>query len=133
MGRVWDRWPIPVESKEAVLFERLRTIVYPVTDLAEGKVWWSQLLARAPYFDEPYYVGFDVNGYEVGLVPSTGDDGPTTYWRVPDADAAFTELLAAGAAAQEEPREVGGGIRSAAARDPSDNLVGVIHIPGETD
>ncbi|MEJ7714279.1 MAG: hypothetical protein WKF40_00670 [Thermoleophilaceae bacterium] len=77
----------------------------PGEDLAEGKVWWSQLLERAPYFDEPYYVGFDVNGCEVGLVPSTGDDGPTTYWRVLDADAAdVTELLAAGAVAHEEPR-----------------------------
>lgn len=115
------------------MFEGLRTIVYPVTDLADAMEWWSQLLGRAPYFDEPYYVGFDVNGYEVGLVPSTGGNGPTTYWRVPDADTAFAALLAAGADAHEEPRDVGGGIRSAAALDPSGNVVGVIHIPGETD
>jgi len=113
------------------MFETLRTIFYPVADLANAKAWWTELLGAAPYFDESFYVGFDVNGNEVGLVPGGPDDSPTTYWRVRDAGTAYQKLLDQGASAHEEPHDVGDGIVTGAVRDPSGNLIGVISLPGE--
>ncbi len=113
------------------VFETLRTIVYPVTDLASAKAWWTALLGAPPYFDEPFYVGYDVNGNEVGLVPGAPEDSPTTYWRVRDAAAAYQTLLVHGATEHETPHEVGGGIVTASARDASGNLIGMISLPGE--
>ncbi|TMG98319.1 MAG: VOC family protein, partial [Betaproteobacteria bacterium] len=47
----------------------LRTAIYPAPDLQKAKQWYSELLVQAPYFDEPFYVGFSVGGFELGLVP----------------------------------------------------------------
>lgn len=113
------------------MFETLRTIVYPVSDLATAKAWWTDLLGSAPYFDEPYYVGINVGGNEVGLVPDPEEQSPTAYWRVRDVAAAYQRLLELGATAHEEPHEVGGGLVTAAVRDSSANLIGVISVPGE--
>ncbi|MDU0370624.1 VOC family protein [Hymenobacter endophyticus] len=82
------------------MLQGLRTIVYPVGNLAEAKAWYSQVLEQGPYFDEPFYVGFNVGGYEPGLDPNgpvAGQCGPETYWGVSDADAAFARLVAHGA------------------------------------
>jgi len=56
----------------------LRTVIYPAPDLAAAKRWYSDLLGAAPYFDEPFYVGFSVGGFELGLVPDAipGTGGP---------------------------------------------------------
>ena len=113
------------------MFETLRTIVYPVVDLASAKAWWTELLGAAPYFDEPFYVGYDVNGNEVGLIPGSAEDSPTAYWRVRDTAAAYRELLERGASEYEAPHDVGGGIVTGAVRDASGNLIGVISLPGE--
>lgn len=113
------------------MFQTLRTIVYPVPDLASAKAWWSELLGSAPYFDEPFYVGFDVFGNEVGLVPGTAEQSPTAYWRVSDVAATYQKMLHSGATAHEQPHEVGGGIITAAVRDDAGNLIGVISVPGE--
>ena len=43
----------------------LRTVIYPVTDLARGKAWYAGVLGAAPYFDQPFYVGFAVGGFEL--------------------------------------------------------------------
>ena len=75
----------------------LRTVIYPAPDLAAGKAWFTSLLGAPPYFDEPFYVGFEVAGYELGLVPAgTSSTGPVTYWGVPDVAVALASLLAAG-------------------------------------
>ncbi len=47
----------------------LRTAIYPVTDLAAAKQWYGQVLGAQPYFDQPFYVGFSVGGFELGLLP----------------------------------------------------------------
>ena len=67
----------------------LRTAIYPVPDLAAGKAWYSRVLGREPYFDQPFYVGYAVGGFELGLVPdgSPGPGGVQTYWGVADAAA----------------------------------------------
>ena len=112
------------------MFLGLRTIIYPAADLAAAKAWFSQVLGAPPYFDEPFYVGFEVGGYELGLAPDADPaDGPVTYWGVADADAAYASLLEQGATAQAPIKDVGEGIRVGSVRAPGGWLVGVIESP----
>lgn len=115
-------------------FLGLRTIAYAAPDLAVAKAWYAQVLGIAPYFDEPFYAGFSVGGYELGLNPDTGEmqpgaGGTTAYWGVADCRAEFTRLLGLGARAHQEPRDVGGGILVASVLDPFGNVFGVIENP----
>jgi len=108
----------------------LRTAIYPAPDLERSKTWFSGLLDFAPYFDEPFYVGFDVGGYELALHPGYDPaDGVRTYWGVADADAALAALHAAGADEHEAVQDVGGGIRVASVREPGGAILGVIENP----
>ena len=114
------------------MFLGLRTVVYPTADLEASKAWFSGLLGQPPYFDQPFYVGFEVGGYELGLLPQDAEavvTGPVTYWGVPDADRAMEALLAAGATAHEPVTEVGEGIRTASVREPRGSLIGIIENP----
>ena len=112
------------------MFLGLRTVIYPAPDLEAAKTWYTRLLGFGPYFDEPFYVGFSVAGYELALDPDGSvEQGPVTYWGVSDCDAAWERLLNAGATALEPVREVGGGIRVASVTDPSGNVVGIIENP----
>jgi predicted enzyme related to lactoylglutathione lyase len=113
------------------MFLGLRTAIYPTSDVALSKKWFSELLGAEPYFDEPFYVGFNVAGYELGVVPAGDGDGGgmTTYWGVADADAALARLVGAGAVVREPVNEVGGGIRVASVREPGGNVLGVIENP----
>ncbi|GAB2944426.1 VOC family protein [Hymenobacter coalescens] len=110
----------------------LRTIVYPVGDLARARHWYTQVLEQAPYFDEPFYVGFNVGGYELGLDPNgtaAQGGGPVTYWGVPDAAGAYQRLLELGAQPHEAVYEVGGGILVGSVLDPFGNAFGIIQNP----
>jgi predicted enzyme related to lactoylglutathione lyase len=112
----------------------LRSGIYHVADLQTAKAWYAELLGIQPYFDEPFYVRFDVGGYELGLNPDTsnvkpGVGGAVVYWGVEDADSAFGRILELGAGQVEPVTDVGGGIRHAIARDPFGNLLGVIENP----
>ena len=51
------------------MFLGLRTVIYRVRDLAAAKAWYANAFGVQPYFDEPFYVGFDIGGYELGLHP----------------------------------------------------------------
>ncbi len=109
----------------------LRTVAYHIPDLAAGKAWYSRLLGREPYFDQPYYVGFEVGGFELGLVPdgATGVGSSTVYWGVADAAAALQRLQGLGATLREPVQDVGDGIRTATVLDPFGNLFGIIENP----
>ena len=109
----------------------LRTVIYPAPDLARAKQWYSELLGQAPYFDEPFYVGFSVGGFELGLLPDAepGTTGPQALWGVADIEATQARLLALGATSLEPVTDVGGGIRVAAVRDPFGNRLGLIQNP----
>lgn len=112
------------------MLEGLRTVVYSVPDLDAAKAWYTKMLGQPPYFDEPFYVGFSVGGYELGLLPSeTGTAGAVTYWGVPDAEAAYARLLELGAEPQDAVQDVGDGIRVGTVRDPAGNTLGVIQNP----
>ena len=53
-------------------FLGLRTVVYQVGDLGRAKEWYGAALRIAPYFDQPFYVGYNVGGFELGLHPADG-------------------------------------------------------------
>ena len=112
----------------------LRTCIYRVSDLASATEWYSRFLGFGPYFNEPFYVGFEVGGYELGLQPvenakSSVGENIETYWGVENIDAAYATLLKMGATAHQPPTEVGEGIRVATAKDPWGNLIGIIYNP----
>ena len=108
----------------------LRTVIYPAPDLAASKAWFSDLLGAQPYFDQPFYVGYNVGGYELGLDPNADPaGGAQSYWGVADIDAAYQRLLAAGARAHTEVTETGDGIRVAAVIEPGGAFLGLIENP----
>jgi predicted enzyme related to lactoylglutathione lyase len=112
----------------------LRTVGYKVADIVKAKEWYTNVLGVKPYFDEPFYVGFNVAGYELGLQPKDGADVPKvaniiTYWGVADVNAAYHELIDQGATPFEEPMDVGGDIRVATVLDPWGNAFGIIFNP----
>lgn len=112
----------------------LRTAIYPVADLGGAKAWYAQVLEMQPYFDQPFYVGFAVGGFELGLIPSgpssqPGVNGPQPLWGVAKAADAFARLLQLGATALEPVTDVGGGILVAAVLDPFGNRLGLIENP----
>lgn len=112
------------------MFLGLRTVIYPAPDLDAAKAWWTEVLGIDPYFDQPFYVGFSVAGYELALDPEgKPEDGAITYWGVPDCGEALTWLTAAGAAEREAVRDVGGSIRVATVLDPDGSVVGIIENP----
>ena len=109
----------------------LRTAIYPVPDLERAKAWYSQLLGQPPYFDQPFYVGFSVGGFELGLVPDGTPStlGPQPLWGVVNAETTVAHLIELGASPLEPVTEVGGGIKVAAVRDPFGNRFGIIENP----
>lgn len=108
----------------------LRTTIYPAPDLDAAKRWWTGLLGHEPYFDQPFYVGYEVAGYELGLLPDADPaDGALTYWGVDDVASAVAELLAAGATEHAPVSDVGEGITTATVRSPHGSIVGLIRNP----
>jgi predicted enzyme related to lactoylglutathione lyase len=109
----------------------LRTTIYPTPDLAAGKAFYVKVTGREPYFDESYYVGFRVGGFELGLIPDAepSADGPQPLWGVEDVAAEIERLVALGAAELDPATDVGGGITVGAVRDPFGNRLGLIKNP----
>jgi len=110
----------------------LATVIYPVPDLEKAKAWYAKVFARQPYFDQPFYAGFDIAGYELGLVPDEGRPGPeggVAYWRVEEINGAVARFTAAGAAVVSEAKDVGEGIKVATVADPFGNSIGLIENP----
>ncbi len=113
------------------MFQGLRTVIYGTNNIESAKAWYSAFLDIKPYFDQAFYVGFDVGGFELGLDPAAtvGATGPIAYWGVPDADEAMKRLLASGASEHSPVRDVGDGIRIGSVIDPFGNVVGIIKNP----
>lgn len=113
------------------MFLGLRTTIYPTSDLAKAKAWYSQVLGISPYFDESFYVGFSVGGFELGLIPDgkPGTQGVQAYWGVADAEKSLSRLVALGATLLEPVQNVGEGIKVASVVDPFGNRLSIIENP----
>jgi predicted enzyme related to lactoylglutathione lyase len=115
------------------MFLGLRTVIYHAPDLDAAKEWYAAAFGVAPYFDEPFYVGFNIGGFELGLDPDatrvTVGNNAVAYWGVPDIDAAYAALIARGATPRSEVKDVGGDIKVAAVADPFGNVIGLIENP----
>ena len=109
----------------------LRTIIYSVSDVKQSRDWWKRFLGVDPSFDEPFYVGFEVGGFELGLMPieSRTPEGALTYWGVDDVAATVEEACRNGAEVHVEPSDVGGGIVTATVKLPDGSIVGFIYNP----
>ena len=109
----------------------MRTIKYPVADLAAAKAWYGEVFGCAPYFDQPFYVGFTVGGFELGLVPDgePGVQGCTAFWGVDDIEAEVARIVKLGARVHAAVQDVGGDIKVAELLDPFGNLLGLIDNP----
>jgi catechol 2,3-dioxygenase-like lactoylglutathione lyase family enzyme len=108
----------------------LRTVIYPVTDLSASTSWWERALGVAPYFAEPFYVGFNVAGYELGLLPDPdASQGPLVYWGVDDVQEAMNAALDLGAREHTPATSVGEGIVTGTVILPTGSIVGFIFNP----
>ncbi len=113
----------------------LMTAIYPVADIGAAKSWYAEVFGVEPYFDEPFYVGFNIGGYELGLIPAEapvhepGNRGVIAYWGVENAEAAWKHVMAAGAKPLSAIQDVGGGILVGVVLDPYGNALGIIENP----
>jgi predicted enzyme related to lactoylglutathione lyase len=109
--------------------EGIKIVLHPVSDLPKAKAVYAALLGIQPQADSDYYVGFDVGGQHIGLVPNGGPQSmasPVAYWRVPDIEAKLAEVTAAGATVKDAPREVGPGRVVATFTDLDGNVLGLV-------
>ena len=107
----------------------IKTVLHPVSDLAKAKAVYAALLGVEPMADTPYYVGFEAEGQQIGLVPNGGQQdmsSPVAFWHVADIEAKLADVTAAGAAVKEAPHDVGGGRLVATFTDPDGNVLGLI-------
>jgi predicted enzyme related to lactoylglutathione lyase len=116
------------------MFLGLRThaVYVPPERLSEAKAWYSLVAGAPPYFDEPFYVGFSIGGYELGLQPDggrSGAGGVDVFWGTADIDAEVARLVSLGATVADPIQDVGGEIKVAVVSDPFGNRLGVIFNP----
>jgi predicted enzyme related to lactoylglutathione lyase len=109
--------------------EGIKTVLHPVSDLAAAKDLYAALLGVQPQADSPYYVGFEAEGQQIGLVPGGGPQGmtsPVAFWHVADIEAKLAEVTAAGATVKEQAHDVGGGRLVATFTDLDGNVLGLV-------
>ncbi|ELX11156.1 putative glyoxalase/bleomycin resistance protein/dioxygenase [Janthinobacterium sp. HH01] len=113
------------------MIKGLRTVAYPVADLAAAKAWYSKVFDTAPYFDQPFYVGFNIGGFELGLIPDgkPGQTGSMVYWGVDDIAAEVERIVALGATVHGAIQDVGENIKTVELADPFGNLLCLIDNP----
>lgn len=112
----------------------LRTAIYKVSDLSKAKDWYSKAFQAKPYFDEVFYVGFNIAGYELGLHPEDKEvkekaESVMTYWGVENIEEEYKRFLSLGASVHQAPQNVGGEIVVAEVKDPWGNIIGLIYNP----
>jgi predicted enzyme related to lactoylglutathione lyase len=114
------------------MIKGLATVIYPVTDVNRAKAWYAEAFRQQPYFDQPFYVGFNIGGYELGLdpnQPAAGSGGGVAYWRVDEIGSAVGHFVSTGAAIVAPVQDVGDGIKVATMADPFGNVIGLIENP----
>lgn len=127
MHRSQDLSPLTFDDFSALVHNPKTT---PAVVLEAVRKWWSNFLNCNPYFDELFYVGLNVAGYELGLLPDASPaDGAPIYWGVDDVPAVVEASLVAGAIGHSPATDVGGGIVTATVRTPQSVIVGFIYYP----
>jgi len=115
------------------MFIGLRTVIYHVDDINKASEWYSSALGFPPYFDQPYYVGFTVGGFELGLDPDmkgiSRGNNCVAYWGVENIEKVVEHLLKVGATKNSDVMDVGEGIKVASVKDPFGNVLGIIENP----
>ena len=115
------------------MIQGVRTVIYYVKDLEKAKAWYTEIFNKPPYFDKPFYVGFNIEGFELGLQPDSHgenfDNNIVAYWGVKDANAIYTQLIEKGCIANEPIVDVGEGILLGTVIDPAGNVFGIIQNP----
>jgi CheY-like chemotaxis protein len=122
-------------DSKPILFTGLKSVVYPSANLEADKVFWTKATGVKPYFEQAYYVGFMINGGELGLDPNAAKQGltyPVAYWHVSNVAEAVKQLAADGVTVNAEPKDVGGGMMVATLKDASGNIFGIIDDPRAT-
>ncbi|GAB1308539.1 hypothetical protein KH5_12220 [Urechidicola sp. KH5] len=119
---------------EKTQFLGLRTTIYKVGDITNAKKWYSKAFGIEPYFDQLFYVGFNIGGFELGLQPEeepieNKTENVVTYWGVNDINETYKKLIELGAIENEKPYNVGGEIMTATVKDPFGNIIGIIYNP----
>jgi predicted enzyme related to lactoylglutathione lyase len=111
----------------------LRTVIYHVDNIERAKEWYTEVIGSAPYFDEPFYVGFNVGGFELGLDPDmTGivrGSNEVAYWGVDNIESEFEKIVEIGAEVVSGIKDVGEGIKVASVKDPFGNVFAIIENP----
>jgi predicted enzyme related to lactoylglutathione lyase len=112
----------------------LRTAIYKVVDLHTAKEWYTNVFQTEPYYDESYYVGFNIGGFELGLLPDSTSaqnktEGVVAYWGVENIESKYNRIIGLGAVGHEPPKNVGGEIMVATVKDPWGNMIGLIYNP----
>ena len=110
----------------------IKIVLHPVSDLAKAKQVYTALLGMEPQADSSYYVGYEAEGQQIGLVPGGAAQGmtsPVAYWQVPDIEAELAEVTAAGATVKDPARDVGAGRLVATFTDPDGNVLGLVQDP----
>jgi len=115
-------------SKEIKMEQRIKLLVYPVSDTSNAKAFFNKFLGVEPYVESPYYVGYKAGEMEVGLDPNS-KIGPIGYMDVADIQASLKELIAAGAAIVQDIKDVGNGLRIAQVKDNDGNIIGLRQQP----
>ena len=137
MDNFFDSFELIEKTKQTLMnneFLGLRTTIYKVSDLNKAKEWYEKAFNTKAYFDEDFYVGINIGGYELGLLPDPNPSTPKTenvvaYWGVDDINKTYSHLIESGAVAHEEPTNVGGELMVASVKDPWGNAIGIIYNP----
>jgi len=122
-----------MNRKGSKMFLGLRTVIYHVDNIDRAKKWYAEALGIQPYFDQPFYVGFNIGGFELGLDPDSSGvskgNNLVAYWGVENIEKTFARLLELGARKNSDIQDVGGNIRLATVIDPFGNVFGIIENP----
>jgi predicted enzyme related to lactoylglutathione lyase len=104
----------------------IKTVIYPVKDMAQATSLFRKFLGADPYADQPYYVGFKIGDQDIGLVPSGSNTGMTAFYHIDDIKNSLQILLDAGAKVIQEIKDVGQGRLIASVKDKDGNLIGLV-------
>ena len=119
-------------AEDKPMFKGVMTVIYHVDDIEKAKEWYSEVFEKQPYFDQSFYVGYNIGGYELGLMPDmtgiTIGNNSVTYWGVEDIQESLKRLHELGIEPESELMDVadGDGVWLTTIKDPFGNTLGII-------